>query len=396
MSGRHDVLIVGGGLVGAALAAALADTGWDVGLVEVARPSPAPADDADFDLRVSAVSPAARRWLVDSDLWPAQAASRICAYQRMHVWTTGPAGALDFDAAELGLPALGHIVENRLLLAAAWDRLDRVTVYCPARLSALALGNDRATVRLEDGREIAAALVVGADGGASPTRRLAGLEAGQRNYGQRGLVAVVGAEESHRETAWQRFLPGGPLALLPLADGRVSIVWSAPEAQVRGLERLPEDEFRGQLESASEQCLGRVTSVGPRASFPLKAQYVPDYVAPRLALVGDAAHVIHPLAGQGVNLGFQDAAALAAELGRARAEGGDPGALRRLSRYARARKGDNLAMLATTDALHHLFTSPHLLPRLVRGPGLSLVDALAPVKSALMGQATGDGALTGS
>ena len=389
MSLRHEILIVGGGLVGASLAVALADAGWDVGLTEPVRPGPAPRAGEDYALRVSAISPGARAWLTGLDAWPRQGASRICAYQGMHVWTSGPPGALDFDAADIGLPALGHITENSLLLATLWERLRDVTVYCPARLSGLTPGGEGARVRLEDGREIGVALVVGADGGASATRRLAGMEVGGYSYGQRGLVAVATTSEPHRGTAWQRFLDGGPLALLPLADGRVSIVWSAPENEVRALERMPEDEFRGQLEAASQHCLGRITAVGPRASFPLRAQYVPEIVAPRIALVGDAAHVVHPLAGQGVNLGFMDARALAAELGRARSSKPDPGALRRLKRYARARKGDNLAMLAMTDALHRLFTASSPLVRLTRGPGLTLVDALGPVKSMLIRQAAG-------
>ncbi len=389
MKTRHEILIVGGGLVGAALAKTLADGGWDTALVESRRPEPAPAPSDDFGLRVSAVSPSAQKWLAAIGVWPKQGASRICPYQHMHVWTTKPPGKLVFEAGELGLPALGYIAENRLLIATMWARLQQVTLYCPARLSFLSLDGDKAQVRLEDGRLIETNLVIGADGGGSPTRRMAGLQAHARGYGQRGLVAVAETENPHRETAWQRFLPDGPLALLPLADGRVSIVWSAPEDQVRALERLPETDFRQELEVASKQRLGRVNAVGPRASFPLQAQYVPEYVMPRLALVGDAAHVVHPLAGQGVNLGFMDAAALQAELANTRSERADPGELRRLRRYARARKGDNLAMLGMTDALHRLFIARNPLAGLIRGPGLSVVDTIAPAKALLMGQATG-------
>lgn len=372
------------------LALALRADGWNVALVEARNPPEAPGRNAEYDLRVSAVSPASRGWLERVGVWPLLDANRVCAYRAMQVWTGGPVGKLRFESTRIHVPELGHIVENRAMLAAAWSLAKPLDIYCPARVAGLVVAGDSARVSLEDGRELTSSLVVGADGPHSRTRRLTGLGGGGKSYGQRGLVGVVSTSGGHDNTAWQRFLPGGPLALLPLANGQVSIVWSAPEPRVRELEAMPDKLFRAHLRQASGAMLGDVTDNGPRASFPLQMCTASDYVAPRVVLAGDAAHVIHPLAGQGVNLGFMDAQALAQALKPVDGETRDPGTRRRLRRYVRTRKGDNLAMLAVTDGLHRLFTARHPLARAVRGPGLSMVNAVGPARNILTKQATGE------
>ncbi len=386
---NFEVVIVGGGLVGASLASALAQAGVDVALVEAARPAPFDAT-ADYDLRVSAVSPASRRWLAQLGAWSTFNAQRRCAYARMHVWEAAGPDALHFEAAELGLPELGHIVENHLLLDALWQRLEAVVLYCPAGLVALKLEEDVARLTLDDGRTITCSLIVGADGGHSHVRELAGIASLGWTYGQRGIVANVATELPHAATAWQRFLPTGPLAFLPLADGRCSIVWSADEALASELLQLSDHGFRARLADAFEHRLGAVTASSRRAAFPLIAQYAEHCCLARLALIGDAAHVIHPLAGQGVNLGFQDAELLCAELLVARSRGRDLGDLRHLRRYARARKADNALMLAATDGLYRLFGNRNPLLKFARTHGMGLVNLLTPLKHQFARQALGD------
>ncbi len=385
---KHDVVIVGGGLVGASLAVALHRAGVDVALVEAA--SPAPFDQAsDYDLRLSAIAPSSQRWLATLDAWPRLAAQRGCAYERMQVWESAGPDVLKFDAAELGLPQLGHIVENNLLLDALWQQLEGVTLYCPARLASLWFETPAARLTLNDGRELECALVVGADGSQSRVRELAGIATFGWAYNQRGIVANVTTEQPHAATAWQRFLPTGPLAFLPLADGRSSIVWSADETLVAELLALSDTAFCERLSTAFEHKLGLVTATSRRAAFPLTMQQAERYSLPRLALIGDAAHVIHPLAGQGVNLGFQDAELLCEELLEARKQGRDLGAERHLRRYARTRKSENALMVAATDGLYRLFGSGNSLLRFARTRGMGLVNRLAPLKQQFMQRAAG-------
>ncbi len=382
------MIIVGGGLVGASLAIALHRTGADVALVEAVHPVPFRAD-RDYDLRLSAIAPASRRWLAGLGAWPELAAQRACAYERMLVWEAEGTDQLEFAATELGLPELGHIIENALLLDALWRQLDGLTFYCPAQLSALQLDADCARLTLDDGRELECALVIGADGGASRVRELAGIMTYGWSYAQRGIVANVATELPHAATAWQRFLPTGPLAFLPLADGRCSIVWSADNALAGELLGLGDVAFCERLGTAFERRLGRITATTARAAFPLSLQQAERYSLPRLALVGDAAHVIHPLAGQGVNLGFQDAELLCSELTAARAAQRDPGAAAHLRRYERQRKAENALMAATTDGLYRLFGSDNSVLRFARTHGMGLVNRLAPLKRQLSEQAAG-------
>ncbi len=387
--GTFDVLIVGGGIVGAALACALGESPLRVALIEADEPAPVEAGSA-AQARVSAITHASKRIFARLGAWDA-AAPRACAYEHMEVWdATGP-GLIRFEAADLGEAALGWIVENRVLVAALFGRLagfDNVD-WLRADVEGVAFGEDRVTVRLAGGSSCHARLLVGADGADSRVRQWARLETAGWGYGQRAVVCTVRTERPHQATAWQRFLPEGPLAFLPLFDGSCSIVWSTAPEHADRLMSLDDPAFREALTRAFGARLGEALAVGPRAAFPLRLQHSQAYVKPRLALIGDAAHVVHPLAGQGANLGLLDAAALAAVLREAAGQARDPGALAHLRRYERWRKGDNLLMLAAMDGFKRLFGSPLLPLRFARNAGLSLTDAVSPLKHALARRAMG-------
>ncbi|HEX2669136.1 MAG TPA: UbiH/UbiF/VisC/COQ6 family ubiquinone biosynthesis hydroxylase [Gammaproteobacteria bacterium] len=386
-----DVAIVGGGVVGAALACALADAGFSLALIDAQ--SPAPYDPkGEVDLRVFALSAASRRILTALGAWEAVAAARVSPYRQMQVWDAGGKGSIHFDCADLGEPELGYIVENSLLQHALWARLQQhpaVKLLHPARAEALKLEDAGATLDLDHGRRLRARLVVAADGAASATRALAGIEVENEPYGQRAVVAHVSTERAHQDTAWQRFLPTGPLAFLPLADGRCSIVWSADEAEAARLLALDDAGFCAALTQASESRLGAVTAATRRVAFPLQRLHAREYVRERFALAGDAAHALHPLAGQGVNLGLLDAAALAQVLTDAERKGRDIGDLGVLRRYERWRKGDNLAMIFALDGFKRLFSSDIAGIATLRNAGLRAVDRFTPLKHAFVRRAMG-------
>ena len=388
-----DVVVVGGGMVGTAFAAALSGHGLAVAVVESRRPvCDWPAGE--IDLRVSALSRSSQHFLERLEVWGRIQELGVSAYREMHVWDALGGGHIHFDSQTLGEPDLGHIVENRVIQLALWESLanaDDVRLLCPAGI--VDLETDAAGTRLilTDGRSITARLLVGADGRDSLVRTLAGIETEGWDYGQRAIVAHVRPAEWHRETAWQRFLPTGPLALLPLADGRCSIVWSADDARAAELMALDDAAFSAALSEASEFRLGALRLDGPRAAIPLRLQHTKTYVRPGLALIGDAAHAIHPLAGQGVNLGFMDAAELAAALEVGLACKRDIAGLWTLRHYARARRGENQFMLQAMDVFKHLFGNEEPLVARARGLGLSLTDRLEPLKRLFMVQALGLG-----
>lgn len=397
-----DILVAGAGMVGAAFACACLGKGLRIGLIEAQEPErtwPAGA----IGLRVSAVNRASQRILDRLGAWDRMRALGANPYREMHVWDAVGGGSIHFDSAEIGEGDLGHIVDNRVVQLSLWERLEaapEIDLLCPAAIAEVALppalAPDPVVVDLEDGRRLAARLLVGADGRDSRVRGRAGIATRGWLYDQRAIVANVRIGQWHRDTAWQRFLPTGPLAFLPLADGRCSIVWSVTESLADELMALEEAEFQARLQDAiggrQSPIGGAIGAIGPRAAFALRMQHAEAYVKPRLALVGDAAHSLHPLAGQGVNLGFLDAAALAAALDDARAERRDIGGLWALRRYERARRGDNQLMLTAMDGFKRLFSNRLLPLAAVRSAGLSLVDRLAPVKHLFMRHALGLGA----
>jgi 2-octaprenylphenol hydroxylase len=388
---HYDIIIVGGGVVGATFAAALGATPLRVALIDAREPQ-AFDPEGPVDLRVYALSHASQRILAGVEAWPTVAAHRMSPYREMHVWDTTGGGAIHFDSAAIGEPDLGSIVEDGLLHYALRQRLaalDNVELIDSAEIATLNLTADTMHVTLANGDSLHGRLVVGADGVNSTVRTLAGLTTRRWQYDQLGVVAAVRTEKPHRQTAWQCFMPDGVLAFLPLSDGRSSIVWSADQAKADSLLGLPDEAFCEAVGRASDKMLGGVLESGPRASFPLRSQYAFDYVQPRLALIGDAAHCVHPLAGQGLNLGLLDAAALAEVLQQALSERRDIGDYRVLRRYARWRKGDNLAMLTVLDGFKRLFNNRSLALRLARNAGLNIFDRAPPLKNTIMRRAMG-------
>lgn len=386
---HFDLIIVGGGMVGAALGAALADAPLSIALIEGQPPTP--PDDATVDLRVSAISRASQHLLERVAAWPALI-DYACPYRAMQVWDAGGTGCTRFEAAEIGEPDLGHIIENQRIQAALWQRLAdqaNVTLLSPARLAGLSNGHDAAHLRLEDGRRLSARLVVGADGGRSQVRRRAGIASSGWGYGQKTIVGNVRTSRPHRHTAWQRFLPSGPVAFLPLYDGRCSIAWHTGGDAAQHLMALDDDAFCAAYTRATGQALGRVESIGPRGCFPLRRQHAVNYFRGRIALIGDAAHTVHPLAGQGVNLGLLDAAALAPLLAQAAAQQRDPAAPDLLARYERQRRAHNAAVMRAMDLFAGLFALESAPIRWARSLGMDLADRSGPIKGAVIRYAMG-------
>ncbi len=388
---EFDVAVIGGGVVGSAVAALLGGLSLRVAAVEAAAATP--ADPRDYDLRVYALTRASARILAHAGAWPRIERCRHGCFRRMEVWDAHSTGRINFDSAALTESTLGYIVEQRMLCDALGERLrelPNVTVMRPASLQSWEDTADRLEVVLEDGRRVSARLVVGADGAASRVRTLAGIGYERHGYDQRAVVCNVRTERPHDDTARQRFLAEGPLAFLPLDDARTSsIVWSTTPAHAERLLALDAEDFRGELATAFEHRLGRVLEAGPRAAFELAKARAERYVLPRIALAGDAAHSIHPLAGQGANLGLLDAATLAEVVAVAAAAGSDIGALRTLRRYERWRAGENRLMQATMDGFKHLFGSDLKTVRWLRGAGLSLTDRCQPAKELIMRLAMG-------
>ena len=387
----YDVVIVGAGMVGAALACALGDTALRVAVVE-ARPPQLTWPEDSTDLRVSAITQASRRIFSAVDAWRDMASQRVSPFRDMHVWDAGGSGVIHFDSAHIGSDTLGYIIENRVIQRALMERLsrcDNITLVCPAEVTSLASHDDHVTAVMDDGTALHAALLVGADGAESRVRKMAGIAVQRREYEQRAVVATVQTAMPHRDTAWQRFLPTGPLAFLPLGDGRSSIVWSTTTDHAERLCALDDGAFNHELTHAFDNTLGAVQLHGPRAAFTLRRQHVNHYAQARVVLVGDAAHTVHPLAGQGVNLGLLDAAALAEVVLDAAAAQKDIGATRVLRRYERWRKGDNLVMMMALDGFKHLFGSSLPPVKLVRNAGMHLFNHSNLIKNHIMYHAMG-------
>jgi 2-octaprenylphenol hydroxylase len=385
---QYDVIIAGGGMVGSTLACLLGKAGKRVAVLEAHEPPPFfPADP--YDLRVSAISRASQRALAQAGAWEGVVARRACAYEVMQVWDATGDGEIRFDAADLGEPDLGHIVENRMIQLALLDAiraLDGVDLYCPDKLAAFTVDETSVSVTLSSGKTLQAQLLVGADGAQSKVRQLAGISLETNDYGQKGLVCVVQSELPHQETAWQRFMPTGPLAFLPLGDGSCSIVWTLPADRADAMVQKSEADFCLELAAALDQRLGGITAVGDRAAFSLRGRHAEPYIQERLALVGDAAHTIHPLAGQGVNLGIKDAVELANQLIRA---SGDLGSEKVLRAYERARRGDNVLTQKAMEGFRLLFCNTLTPWKILRNSGLSIMNRMGFLKYEIAKKAMG-------
>lgn len=391
-----DLVIVGGGMVGLGLAAALKNSALSVAVVEGQLPEPVLGEAPDN--RVSALSLASQHILQGVGAWAGVEGRRLQPYDKMAVWEQDSFGHIDFDAASLRQSALGHIVENRVIQLALLDALkgaNNIQLLTPARARSLQCGEAGAVLLLEDGRALSAKLVVAADGAHSWVRRQADIPLTSWDYGHHALVATVRTSDPHDGVARQIFTPEGPLAFLPLWDPNLcSIVWSVPAARAEALCACDDEGFNRRLTAAFDARLGLCKVEGARSAIPLTARYARDFARERLVLVGDAAHTIHPLAGQGVNLGLLDAAALAEQILHNHRAGADIGLLANLRRYERWRKSEAARMLAAMEGLKRLFGGSHPLKKLVRGVGLRAFDALTPLKTQVIRAAMGlDGEL---
>lgn len=394
-----DLIVVGAGVVGSAAALQAMQLGLQVALVESQPHRVWQAEVA--DLRVYALASDNQALLAKLGVWPAMASARAHPYRRMRVWDAAGGGELVFDADALGRQELGHIIENDLLVDRLQAALGREAAlhsssreaalrsYCPDRVVGLNDAGDHVEVRLDSGLTLRGRLLLGADGAHSQTRELAGIASTRHDYGQCGLVAYVRTTQPHQDTAWQRFLPTGPLAFLPCADGRCSIVWTLPDAESQRLRALAPDAFCAELTRAFDARLGEVVEVGERVAFPLRRQIANHYHQGRVLLLGDAAHAVHPLAGQGVNLGLRDVAALADLLQGAIARGVDIGAGHRLARWARERRSETLLAAYAFEGINRVFSNDAVLPTLLRGHLLGLAGRLSPITHVLWKHAAG-------
>jgi len=380
---KFDLIIVGGGLVGASLAAALRHSGLSLALVE-AQPAPT-LNEQDWDSRIYAFDPASRRYLQDIGAWQHVDLRRTAPVEMMRIF--GDTGAeLEFSAYEMGVPELAVIAENRLIHHALWQGLreqDNLTFFHPARCAALNLADNGAQLTLADGREISANLIVGADGRDSWVRQQAGIFATPVDYHHHGVVANFRCTRPHRGIAHQWFQPDGILALLPLPDNQLSMVWSVHPDQSARLTALSNEELCAEVAAASQHTLGELSIVTPAVAFPLRLLVLPHISAPRVALIGDAAHNMHPLAGQGVNTGFRDARQLAKILLERGAQP-DCGDALLMRRYNRQRKEDIYTMQGATYALKNLFCNDHPQLRWLRNTGLDYTNKLIPFKKLFM------------
>ncbi|OUR73196.1 FAD-binding protein [Methylophaga sp. 41_12_T18] len=388
MNQHYDVIVVGGGMVGSTLAVALSQQpSLNIALVEAHLPTTMANDDKP-ELRVSAISHASEALFKNLAIWPLLQSQRISTFSDMKVWET-QSSLLHFDAAEIGEANLGRIVENKNIQLACLERCQQQTnidVLSPAKPVSL----EQQTLILEDGRTLTADLIVGADGAQSLLRDWKAINTHGWDYQQSAIVCTVKTAKSHQYTAWQRFLPEGPLAFLPLADEhQCSIVWSNSSEEAELLLALDDEDFKSILAKVFEHTLGEVIEVSERASFPLKLRHADHYIDEGFALVGDAAHTIHPLAGQGVNIGLLDAATLAETVISAHQQGRHIGSMHTLRKYQRRRKADNMMMQLSMDAFKRIFGSDIAPIRWARQFGLKIVNQNSLLKNFFIQQSAG-------
>jgi 2-octaprenyl-3-methyl-6-methoxy-1,4-benzoquinol hydroxylase len=399
----YDVLVVGGGMVGSMLAAALAQSGnLHVAVLEQSEPVAfEPGSRPEYDMRVSALSIATQRMLENVDAWQGVVSRRACPYREMLVWDGEEGGRTHFKSSEIGATELGHIVENRVLQLALLDRIKTapsVDYICPAQLESVRHLSDRVvcTVKSESSLRatldtVSARLLVGADGARSKVRELASIRCKKHMYPQQALVATVETELPQQEITWQRFMPTGPQAFLPLCGSRASMVWYHTAEEVERLKNSDDEMFRIAMQENFPDELGGIRNVLMRGSFPIARAHAETYITERIALIGDAAHTVHPLAGQGVNLGMLDAAALADVVSHASKAGRNIGSMRTLRRYERWRKGDNAMMISILDGFYHAFKPQPKPVREIRSRALSFADQAGLLKRQVMRAAMGLG-----
>jgi 2-octaprenyl-3-methyl-6-methoxy-1,4-benzoquinol hydroxylase len=398
MKENFDVVIVGGGMVGAALACSLGGSLLKVAVIENSLPQAFFADQP-HDLRVSALSIASKNILEAVGAWRGVTSRRLCPFRRMRVWET--AGDTEFCSDDIGHAELGYIVENRVTQLALLDRLrdfSNIELICSATINRISYSaesqNDHSELELADGRLLSAKVLVAADGGQSRVRQAVGLGVTSWDYKQHALVIYIETDYGQQDITWQRFVPSGPQAFLPLTGHYGSIVWYNSPDEVSRLKALPHEELMAELVAAFPDCLGKVREVLGTASFPLKRQHAQNYVKPGVVLVGDAAHMINPLAGQGVNIGLLDAATLGEVLIEARKQGQAIDDIAVLKRYEKLRRNENLRMMTVMDVFYRVFSNEILPVKFLRNLGLGLAERLSPARNKVMRMAMGlDGSL---
>lgn len=389
MNQNFDVVVVGGGMVGAAVACSLGDSDLRVAVIESQQPDAFSPEQA-HDLRVSALSIASRNVLQTVGAWDGVTARRCCPFKRMRVWEN--VGDTTFNSDDIGAPELGYIVENRITQLALLERLpafDNIELLMPQTISKIHYDGSGSTLTLADGQVLQAKLLVAADGGQSRVRQAVGLGVTSWDYGQHALVIYIETGYPQQDITWQRFVSSGPQAFLPLTGPYGSIVWYQSPDEVRRLQALPYEQLQAELVKAFPDCLGEVKQILGVASFPLKRQHAQHYVKSGVALVGDAAHMINPLAGQGVNIGLLDAAALAEVLIDAHKRGKDIADSSVLKRYEAMRRNENLKMMTVMDVFYRSFSNDILPVKLIRNLGLGLAQRLTPIRNRVMKAAMG-------
>ena len=389
MKEQFDVVIVGGGMVGSAVACCLGNSGLKVALIEAHQPEPF-SEQQPHDLRVSALSIASRNILQAVGAWDGITSRRYCPFKRMRVWET--AGDTTFNSNDIKAPELGYIVENRITQLALLERIpafSNVELIMPQAITKISYNGLDSEIALADGRVLQARLLVAADGGQSKARQVVGLGVTSWDYNQHALVIYIETGYPQQDITWQRFVSSGPQAFLPLNGNYASIVWYQSPDEVRRLQALSYEQLQAEMVAAFPDCLGEVKQVLGTASFPLKRQHAQHYVKPGVALVGDAAHMINPLAGQGVNIGLLDAAALAEVLVDAHKRGKDIADIAVLKRYEAMRRNENLKMMTVMDVFYQSFSNDILPVKFIRNLGLGLAQRLTPVRNKVMKAAMG-------
>ena len=389
MKQEFDVVLVGGGMVGAAVACCLGDSGLSVAVIE-AQVSENFTPEQPHDLRVSALSIASRNILEAVGAWQGVVSRRFCPFKRMRVWET--AGDTTFNSDDIRYPELGYIVENRITQLALLERLadfDNIKLLMPQTISKINYNGHGSELVLADGAVLQAKLLVAADGGASRVRQSVGLGVTSWDYNQHALVIYVETAYPQQDITWQRFVPSGPQAFLPLSGNYASLVWYQSPDEVRRLQGLSYEDLKAELIATFPDCLGEIKQILGVASFPLKRQHAQSYVKQGVALVGDAAHMINPLAGQGANIGLLDAAALAEVLVDAHTKGKNIADLAVLKRYESMRRNENLKMMTLMDVFYKSFSNDILPVKLIRNLGLGLAQRLTPVRNKAMKAAMG-------